>query len=67
MQEELIEVNYYYIKKAQVRVEYIDKLTGEKLTEDEIIKGHIGDEYKQKKNNSTDMTQQKNHQMTKEK
>ena len=45
MQEELIEVNYYYIKRTQVRVEYIDKLTGEKLTEDEIIKGHIGDEY----------------------
>ena len=45
MTEEEIVVNYYYKKKATVRVEYIDKQTGEKITEDEIIKGHIGDEY----------------------
>ena len=45
MTKEPIEVKYYYIKKASVRVEYIDKDTGEKLTEDEIINGHENDEY----------------------
>ena len=44
MTEEKIEVNYYYIKQAKVKVEYIDKQTGEKLDEEEI-KGHIGDSY----------------------
>ena len=46
MTEEEIVVNYYYSKRAKVTVEYIDKLTGEKITEDVIINGHIGDEYK---------------------
>ena len=46
MKVEVIEVKYYYIKKASVRVEYVDKDTGEKLTEDEIINGHENDEYK---------------------
>ena len=45
MTKELIEVNYYYIKKATVRVEYVDKLSGEKLTEDVIIDGHENDPY----------------------
>ena len=44
MTEEPIVVNYYYIKQAKVKVEYIDKQTGEKLDEEEI-KGHIGDSY----------------------
>ncbi len=44
MTEEKIVVNYYYIKQAKVKVEYIDKLTGEKLDEEEI-QGHIGDSY----------------------
>ncbi len=44
MTEEEIVVNYYYIKQAKVKVEYIDKQTGEKLDEEEI-QGHIGDEY----------------------
>ena len=44
MTEEQIVVNYYYIKQAKVKVEYIDKQTGEKLDEEEI-KGHIGDSY----------------------
>ena len=44
MTEEPIEVNYYYIKQANVKVEYIDKQTGEKLDEEEI-QGHVGDEY----------------------
>ena len=46
MTKEVIEVKYYYIKKASVRVEYIDKETNEKLTEDVIINGHENDEYK---------------------
>ena len=45
MTQELIEVKYYYIKKASVRVEYIDKQTNEKLTEDVIINGHENDDY----------------------
>ena len=45
MTKEVIEVKYYYIKKATVRVEYIDKETGEKLTEDITIEGHEGDSY----------------------
>ena len=44
MTEEQIVVNYYYIKQTKVKVEYIDKQTGEKLDEEEI-KGHIGDSY----------------------
>ena len=44
MTEEEIVVDYYYIKQAKVKVEYIDKHTGEKLDEEEI-NGHIGDEY----------------------
>ena len=45
MTEETIVVNYYYEKKAIVKVQYIDKLTGEKLDEEEIT-GHVGDKYK---------------------
>ena len=45
MTKEVIEVKYYYIKRATVRVEYIDKETGEKLTEDITIEGHEGDSY----------------------
>ena len=44
MTEETIVVNYYYIKQTQVKVVYIDKLTGNKLDE-EIIAGHVGDKY----------------------
>ena len=44
MTEEEIEVIYYYEKVTKVKVEYIDKQTGEKLDEDEI-KGHEGDSY----------------------
>ena len=44
MTEEKIEVNYYYIKQAKVKVEHIDELTGEKLDEEEI-QGHVGDIY----------------------
>ena len=44
MTEEEIVVNYYYIKQAKVKVEYIDKQTGEKLDKEEI-EGHVGDSY----------------------
>ena len=44
MTEEEIVVNYYYIKRAKVKVEYIDKITGEKLDEEELP-GHVGDSY----------------------
>ncbi len=37
---------YRHIEAGGVRVEYIDKETGEKLAEDEVIKGNVGDEYK---------------------
>ena len=42
---EAIEVKYYYERKVNVRVEYIDKITNEKLTEDEYIYGHENNEY----------------------
>ena len=46
MTKEKIEVNYYYIRKTTVRVEYIDVTTNEKIVEDAIIKNHEGDQYK---------------------
>ena len=42
---EPIEVIYYYIYKTKVTAEYIDKITGEKLTEDVITQGHEADDY----------------------
>ena len=46
MGEELVTVNYYYIKKAVLEVNYIDKTTGKPLT-DQIIDNtkHEGDPY----------------------
>ena len=46
MGEELVTVNYYYIKKAVLEVNYIDKNTGEPLT-DQIVDDtkHEGDPY----------------------
>ena len=41
-----IVVRYYYIRKATVRVEYINKATGEKISEDTIIEGNEGKSYK---------------------
>ena len=43
--EEEQEVEYYYIRKVKVRVEYKDKETNEKLEEDIVIEGHEGEEY----------------------
>lgn len=55
MTKEQIEVNYFYIRKTKVIVEYIDKISGEKLQEigtygekrdsTEEILGHEGDPY----------------------
>ena len=44
--EELVTVNYYYIKKAVLEVNYIDVLTNELLTEQIVDETkHEGDEY----------------------
>ena len=46
MGEELVTVNYYYIKKAVLEVNYIDVLTNELLTEQIVDETkHEGDEY----------------------
>ena len=46
MGEELITVNYYYIKKVVLEVNYIDKLTGEPLAEQVVDDTkHEGDSY----------------------
>ena len=42
---EPITVTYYYRRPATVRVQYIDKLTGETLTDDVIIEGYQNDPY----------------------
>jgi uncharacterized repeat protein (TIGR02543 family) len=43
---EQIEVNYYYIRKSTVRVQYVDNSTGKKILEDLIINGYEDDYYK---------------------
>ena len=45
MKVEPVEVIYYYIYRSKVTAEYIDKNTGEKLTDDVTQKGHDGDNY----------------------
>ena len=45
MKVDPVEVTYYYIYKSKVTAEYIDKTTGNRLTEDEIQDGHEGDNY----------------------
>ena len=45
MKVEPVEVIYYYIYRSKVTAEYIDKNTGEKLTEDVTQNGHEGDDY----------------------
>ena len=40
-----IRVTYYYIKKTEVNVKYIDKETGEEIDEPTNIPGHEGDDY----------------------
>ena len=46
MTRESIKVIYYYVKNTTVKVEYIDKASGNKLSEDRIVEGHEGDSYK---------------------
>ena len=46
MTRESIKVIYYYIKNTTVKVEYIDKTSGNKISEDRIVEGHEGDLYK---------------------
>ena len=48
MTTEVIEVTYYYIKKASVRVQYLEKGTETVLTEETIIKGHENEDYETK-------------------
>ena len=40
------EVKYYYIRKADVEVKYLEEGTDKILSEHDIIKGHVGDKYK---------------------
>ena len=46
MTTETIRVTYYYIKKTEVNVKYVDKETGEEIDESINIQGHEGDDYK---------------------
>ena len=39
------EVNIYYIRKTSVKVSFIDALTGDKISEDKVIKGNEDDTY----------------------
>ena len=43
--DEVIEVKYYYIKKAKVVISYVDEDTNEKIEKDEEIQGHENDNY----------------------
>ena len=38
-------VEYYYIKQSSVTVKYIDKITGDEISEEIVINGHEGDKY----------------------
>ena len=49
MKKDIIEVKFYYSKKASVKVSYIYKITGEKIAEDIEIYGHENDDYKTEK------------------
>ena len=45
MTKEKIEVNYYYIRKVQVRIEYLEEGTERKIEEDIVMEKHEGDRY----------------------
>ena len=45
MTKKEIVVTYYYNKKSQVIVKYVDKATGKEITPSEVIDGHKGDNY----------------------
>ncbi len=44
-QVDLIEVKYYYKRRASVRVQYIDTISKEKIIDDVVIKGYEKDTY----------------------
>ena len=46
MTEKTQEVVYYYARKVQVLVQYLEKGTEKELLPEEIIKGHEGEKYK---------------------
>lgn len=48
MKDNTIEVKYYYKRKAQVEVQYLEKGTDQVLSESEITNGLVGDKYKVK-------------------
>ena len=48
LNEELQIVNYYYSKKSQVNVKYIDELTNNEIAKAETISGKYGDNYETK-------------------
>ena len=43
---EPIEVKYFYIRRTSVRVEHIDSYSNEKVINDTVVEGHVGDYYK---------------------
>lgn len=45
MTAETIEVKYYYIRRAKVVVEYLDRETNKKIASDARLNGHEGDAY----------------------
>ncbi|MGN1029694.1 MAG: MucBP domain-containing protein [Bacilli bacterium] len=45
MTKEQIVVTYYYSRKTQVNVKYVDKITGQEIETPETIDGHKGDTY----------------------
>ena len=48
MKIEETKVNYYYIQKAKVITKYVDKDTGEEISNKETIEGHEGEKYETK-------------------
>ena len=46
MTKEEIVVTYYYVRKTEVIVQYLNEETEESLSEEKVIKGHVGDNYK---------------------
>ena len=45
MTKEEIVVTYYYARRVQVQVKYVDKITGQEIADTEVIDGHKGDNY----------------------
>ena len=46
MTEDTIVVKYYYKRKTEVEVHYVEKNTNHQLAESDNIEGYVGDEYK---------------------